>query len=152
MNQLLCVDIEEGKLDWTYNLEYESLGEASFGDSTAYMVDYSGNVYAFEDVLKVQPVGGLFGVGAQIKNTGDTSLTNINWTIFVTGGMFNMIDRVDSGTISEIQAGSSKTARLIPVIGLGKVKIFTYASMNGMSPIKIVKQGLILGPVSIILP
>lgn len=152
LNQLLCVDIEGGKLDWTYNLDYESLGEASFGDGTAYMVDYSGNVYAFEDVLKVQPVGGLFGVGALIKNTGNTSLSNINWTIFVTGGMLNMVDRVGNGTISEIQAGKSKTARLIPVIGLGKVKIFVYVSMKGMSPMKIVKQGLILGSVSIILP
>jgi hypothetical protein len=63
-----------------------------------------------------------------------------------------MIDRVGSGTISEIQAGASKTARLIPVIGLGKVKIFVYVGMEGMSQIKIAKQGLILGSVSIVLP
>ncbi len=152
LNQLMCVDIEAGKLDWVFNLDYESLGEASFGDNTAYMVDYSGNVYAFEDVLKVQPVGGLFGVGAKILNTGNETLTNVNWTIFVTGGMMNMIDRVGNGVISELQAGKSKTARLIPIIGLGKVTIFVYANMKGMSPIKIKKQGLVLGSMTMILP
>ena len=151
MNQLFCVDIEEGKLDWTYTLEDDSLGQASFGDGTAYMVDYQGNVYAFEDVIKIQAVvGGLFGVGAQIKNTGNSTLTDINWTIFVTGGIIDMIDRVDSGTIASLEAGKTKTVRLIPVIGLGKVKIFVYANLKGMSSIKLVKQGFILGSISFI--
>ena len=152
-SELYCFEREDGMQDWKFIVDSYILGGPSIGDGRAYVADNAGNIYAFEDVLKIQSVrGGFLGVNAIIQNTGNTTLTNINWSISVVGGSLGMINRTRSGTIQELQAGKSKIVRLIPVIGLGSVEIIVKATMPDISTIKKVKQGLILGSVCLVLP
>jgi outer membrane protein assembly factor BamB len=152
-NELYCFEREDGMQDWKFMVDSYILGGPSIGDGRAYVADNAGNIYAFEDVLKIQDVlGGIIGVNAIIQNTGNTTLTNISWNISVVGGSLGMINRTRFSTIQELQAGRSKIIRLIPVIGLGRVEIIVKVTMPNMSTIKKVKQGLIFGSVCLVLP
>jgi outer membrane protein assembly factor BamB len=151
-NELCCFEKENGTILWSYTFDSYILGGASIGEDRAYVADYNGNVYMFEDVLKIKDVlGGLFGINAIVQNTGEVSLTNITWKISVTGGSLGMIDRTKFGTIQELPAGKSKIIRLIPVIGIGKITVVTEVAMPMMNTIKKEKQGLVLGSVCILL-
>lgn len=150
-NELFCYERQDGAFNWKFITDYVIFGKPSIGDNRVYIADQVGTIYAFEDILKIQTVsGGVFGVSAQIQNTGNISLTTIDWEISVVGGFFGRINRVGSGTIQELQANTSKIIRLIPVIGLGKVEIVVKATMPGMNTIKKVRQGFVLGTVCII--
>jgi outer membrane protein assembly factor BamB len=152
-NELYCLERENGLQDWKFTTDSYIFGGPSIGDGRAYITDNAGNVYAFEDVLKIQAVhGGLLGVNAIIQNTGNATLTNIAWNISVVGGSLGMINRTGSGMVQELQAGSTKTVRLIPILGLGNVQVIVTVSMPDMSAIKIVRQGLVFGTVCILLP
>jgi len=151
-NELYCFEREDGMQDWQFMTDSYILGGPSIGNGRAYVADNAGNIYAFEDVLKVQAVlGGFLGVNALIQNTGNATLTNISWNISVVGGSLGMINRTGFGTIQELQAGKIRIIRLIPIIGLGNVEIIVKATMPDMSTIKKVKQGLVLGSVCLIL-
>jgi len=152
-NELFCFEKENGTFVWNYLSDAEILGRQSIGDERAYAADVDGNIYMFEDVLKIRYVlGGFLGIHAIIQNSGNISLTNISWNISVFGGSLDKINRTKSGTIDEIRAGKSKIIRLIPVIGLGKIDVLVKATMPMMNTIKKAKQGLIFGSVCILLP
>jgi len=150
--ELYCFEKENGSIAWNFTLDSIMLGTPSIGENRAYAADYEGNIYMFEDVLKIQNVlGGLFGINAIIQNSGNTSLTNIAWNISVSGGLLGMVNRTRSGTIQELRAGGSRIIRLIPVIGLGKIEVVVKATMPGMNTIKKANQGFVLGSVCIML-
>jgi outer membrane protein assembly factor BamB len=153
-NELYCCDRLDGTVDWHYTADSYILGEPSIGDSRVYAAYQNGELYAFEDALKIQNIsGGLLGVHAQLQNIDNTtSLTNITWNISVAGGYFGYIHRTRTGTITELKAGSSKTIRLLPILGMGKIEIVVKVSMPTIHPITKVKQGMALGPVCIVLP
>lgn len=151
-NEVLCYERQDGVFNWKYTTSSYILGEPSIGIDRVYFADQAGNIYAIEDVLKIQKIsGGLLGVNALIENTGPTSLTNITWSISVKGGSLGRIDRTRSDTIDELQAGTSTTVRLLPVIGLGKVQIVVAATMPGMNTIRKIRQGLVIGSICILL-
>jgi len=152
-SEIYCFEREDGLLDWKFTTDSFIYGGPSIGDGLVYVADSVGNVYAFEDVLKIQSVhGGLFGVNAAFQNTGNATLSNISWTISVFGGAMGMINRTRSGTIQELPAGKSKTVRLIPLIGLGSVEITVNASMSDMSTLRQVRHGMMFGTVCLITP
>ncbi len=67
--------------------------------------------------------GGFTRLSIEIKNTGETPLSNIDWTIQITGGLLNRIDSETTGIISEIGANQSETVQSRPILGLGRITI-----------------------------
>jgi outer membrane protein assembly factor BamB len=152
-NELFCYQRDDGTSSWQFLLDSETMGNPSLGNGRVYISDYTGTVYAIEDVLKIQAVlGGIMGVKAIIKNTGNATLTNISWSITVSGGAMDMIHQDRAGTIQTLAAKRSAIVRLLPIFGVGKVKIIARASLPQESTIVVTKQGLALGAMIITLP
>ena len=66
-------------------------------------------------------VKGGFGVSAVIKNTGSSTITNIQWKIKLTGGLI-FIGQLQSEIIGSLAAGASTTVKDL-VFGFGKPSI-----------------------------
>ena len=85
----------------------------------------------WSDALPVQIVGvnielqnvkgGLFKVSAEIKNTGDVAVSNVNWNITLHSGVF--IGKKTSGLNLTIPANSSVTIKSGLILGLGSTSI-----------------------------
>jgi len=146
-NALYAMEIEDGSVIWNYDLDYETLASASIADERVYIADYMGNIYAFEDELKIGEIsGGFLSVKGKVTNIGDSDFTNVSWAIAVYGGMFERIDRYMEGTISLLQAGESKTVRCFPIFGIGDVEIEVAVGMPGLTTIRKRTEGFVLGP------
>jgi outer membrane protein assembly factor BamB len=145
-NQVFCFNKGDGMSLWQFYLDDITIGNPSIGDKLVYLVDYSGNVYAISERL----AGGFMNVKMILQNTGDTSLTNISWTISVEGGLGGSINRTKSGNIKTLSAGKFNIVRMFPIFGLGKVYVSATATMEGMNVLEIKKQGMALGPIIIL--
>jgi uncharacterized membrane protein len=66
-------------------------------------------------------VKGGFGISAVIKNTGSSTITNIQWKIKLTGGLI-FIGQLQSEIIGSLAAGASTTVKDL-VFGFGKPSI-----------------------------
>ena len=66
-------------------------------------------------------ITGGFGVSATIKNTGETTLTNLSWSISLDGSLI-FIGKTKSGNIPSLAPGESVTVKDF-VIGIGKTGI-----------------------------
>jgi len=65
--------------------------------------------------------GGFFKLSAEIKNTGDVAVSNVNWIITVHSGVY--IGKQTSGSILTIPANSSVTIKSGLIFGLGPTYI-----------------------------
>ncbi|PNX53024.1 MAG: hypothetical protein BV458_06685, partial [Thermoplasmata archaeon M9B2D] len=66
-------------------------------------------------------IKGGFGVSAEIKNTGETNLTDIDWTISLNGSLI-FVGKTKSGTIASLAPGDTETVKTF-VLGIGKTGI-----------------------------
>jgi len=97
-----------------------------FGDpSLAFFKDS----HAHPDI-EIGDVTGGFGVESMIKNTGDADATGVEWTITVTGGIFDLINKTFSGTIPELVVDEEVTVNSNIFLGLGPIKIAITAECN----------------------
>jgi len=152
-NMLHCLDTDDGSPLWNYTLDYEAMCSPSIADERLYIADYYGNIYAFEDELKISRLaGGFLNVKAFIANTGNASFSNVNWSITVVGGMFGNLTR--SGTINTLNPGiiGIKIVRAFPVFGIGKIQVTATVTMPGLNVIEKTKEGFALGPIIVLLP
>ena len=145
------MDGETGSILWGFDLDYETIAYPSIADEKVFIADLYGNIYAIEDALKITKVsGGLLSVKAQISNIGLTDFTSVSWNIDVTGGMLDMVDKHASGDIATLGAGTSKTVRAFPVIGVGSIDIQVIVRVPYMTPIVKNLEGIALGLLVII--
>ena len=152
-NMLHCLDTDDGSPLWNYTLDYETMCSPAIADERLYIADYYGNIYAFEDELKIARLaGGFLNVKAFIANTGNTSFSNVNWSITVVGGMFGNLTR--SGTIETLNPGifGIRIVRAFPVFGIGKIQVTANVTMPGLNVIEKTKEGFVLGPIIVLLP
>ena len=150
-SSIYCMELGNGNMLWSYTLDYGSTVNPSIADERVYIADQIGNIYAFEDALKINKIsGGILSAKAEIKNKGTSDLTNVSWSIDVVGGIFNMIDKHAESNIPTLLGNSSKTVRAFPVIGLGNVEIEVSVSMPGLTPIRKNFNGLVLGLIVIV--
>jgi eukaryotic-like serine/threonine-protein kinase len=150
---IFCFDKKDGSQLWRFVLDAYALGGPSIGKGRLYITDVNGNLYAFEDVLKMPMVsGGLFGVNALLRNVGNATLSNITWSISVMGGSVGFVNRTRTGVIPEVGSGRYKMVRLISVLGMGSVEITVTATLPDASFLKKVRQGYVLGSVVVVFP
>ncbi|MBU0498155.1 MAG: PQQ-binding-like beta-propeller repeat protein [Candidatus Thermoplasmatota archaeon] len=146
-DKLYCYDISTGTLAWFYLMSGLSICSPSIADDTVYMADMNGYVYAIADQLKIAEIsGGLFSISAGVQNIGDSTLTDVDWSIECLGGMLGLINQVDEGTITSLTSGTTDTVRALPIFGLGTVSIKVTVSMTGMTPIRKMAEAMVIGP------
>jgi outer membrane protein assembly factor BamB len=151
-NDLYCLNMEDGSYLWNYKLDDISIAAPAVADERVYLADYSGSIYALEDLLKIIDIsGGIFNVKAEVKNIGDIDISNISWTISAIGGILGMISRTPTGTIPSLGANESKIIRALPIFGMGEIQVIVKVSMPGQSsPIRKYREGYVLGPLVMI--
>jgi hypothetical protein len=118
----------------------------------------TGKTYSFsadwEDVwlIKLAPEGGNieirisggFRVSATITNTGTSTLTDVKWSIDLTGGWIILQGQHTEDEIPELAADESKTVSQTSLFGIGPVTITVTA--NGATE---TASGFVLGPLAL---
>jgi serine protease AprX len=93
-------------------------------------------------MLEIGPLsGGFFKVKTVIKNMGTTNITNVQWNITLTGGVF--IGKKSSGNLLSIPADSEQAISSNFILGFGKTIITVTASYSSGSVSKS-QNGIIL--------
>jgi hypothetical protein len=85
--------------------------------------------------------GGLFKVSAEIKNTGDATVSNVNWNITLHSGVF--IGKKTSGVNLTILANSSVTIKSGLILGFGSTSIKVEAWIPDGPSAMIIRNGTI---------
>ena len=101
---------------------------------TAVALPAEGNEPTLEPTLQIGQVeGGLLGVAAEVKNTGNETITDIQWKIKLDGG-FIFVGREYEDNITELGANETEIIALLPVFGFGPVEIIVSANAEGVDP------------------
>lgn len=90
--------------------------------------------------------GGILQVSAEIKNTGDADLTNVEWHITVKGGIFGLINITGEGIIAMLAQNGTEIGIASPIFGLGSVDITVTASAADLDPVIKEATAFVLGP------
>lgn len=126
-DQLYCYDVTDGSILWSYTLEAGSYSPPAISNERVYTADRYGNIYAFEDVLKVITHGGIARSTARLTNRGLTNLSNITWTFTATGNrLFGILGKINvstNGTISLLKPGDTTVISVKPLLGFGKANM-----------------------------
>jgi outer membrane protein assembly factor BamB len=151
--KMYCLSTQDGSTLWTYSLNYFTSSSPAVADEQVYIADALGNIYAFEDVLKISRIsGGIASVKADIENSGESIITNVNWSIRVVGGLLGLLDRQVTGDIPSLESGAVERVRAMPILGLGPVTITVSASAPGVGTARITRNGFLLGFITVVLP
>ncbi len=164
-----CFDWGDGTTTWTELMESGeeiSLGhiwdEPGYYDIKAKVRDEYGldsewsetiTMHIAGEILEINKISSrIFKVNAIIKNIGDVEVTDIDWSISVKGGFFNMMDVYTEGNI-DITLNVDETIQVTSkyIVGIGSVDITVTANTpNSNIAIKTV-NAFVLGPFIIII-
>jgi len=78
--------------------------------------------------LEIESISCGIGVSAVITNTGDAAATDVEWTITVTGGIFDLINVTATDVLSSLDIGASETVKTGLFLGLGPIAITVEAT------------------------
>ena len=78
--------------------------------------------------LEIEPISGGIGISAVITNTGDAAATDVEWTITVTGGIFDLINVTATDVLSFLDIDASETVKTGLFLGLGPIAITVEAT------------------------
>ncbi len=73
--------------------------------------------------LKIVNITGGLGLKATILNEGEANATQIGWEIHSRGGLFNVFDKKENGTIDDLPPGETQDIRLRYYVGFGRMHI-----------------------------
>jgi hypothetical protein len=74
--------------------------------------------------IEIQSVaGGLSGVSATIRNTGEGAAASVDWTITITGGILNLINVNKADTITDLGPGEAVSISSGGFFGFGSISI-----------------------------
>lgn len=144
---IVCYSASDGDLIWSIYTGDLFASVPAIADEKLFVASGMGVVCAFEDPLKIGKIkGGIASVNAEINNIGDSNLSNVNWSVSVTGGLFDFISRSNEGTFTILEADSVESVRAFPILGLGKIDITVAVTAEGIGgTISKTEKGLVLG-------
>ena len=96
-----------------------------------------------EPFLLIKIIGG-FGVKIIIKNIGNETAHDVNWSMTITGGIFGFIDKTIEGSFAELLPGDELIPKLNLFMGLGSLVIAATASASNAELVTKTKNGFIL--------
>jgi len=95
--------------------------------------------------IEIVDIKGGLGVNVDLENIAEIDVTDIDWSISVTGGFFGKVNKTTSDTISEFPAGDSIRVGSGILFGIGQLDITVT-----VDPFTEVSTGFIFGPFVII--
>ena len=107
------------KFGGTYNVKlkaFDGIAESQWSNPLVVQITDAGPNIELKNLK-----GGLFKVSAEIHNTGDVAVSNVNWNITLQGGAF--IGKKTEGTNLTIPANSSVTIKSGFILGFGSTII-----------------------------
>jgi hypothetical protein len=96
--------------------------------------------------LSIGNIKGPMGIKADVSNIGVNDANNVQWSIFVTGGLLKMVNKTATGTAATLAAGASTPASLATFIGFGKISIVITATAQNANAVSATKSAFLLGP------
>ncbi|MCK5458426.1 MAG: hypothetical protein KAI20_00925 [Thermoplasmatales archaeon] len=85
-------------------------------------VGYAACYVDYPQKTNIEIKGGLLGLTVNIKNVGDETTTDLDWSITVKGGMFDTIDISSENSIPSLEPGETISKR-VPRFGFGIIDI-----------------------------
>lgn len=125
-----------------HSISARSYDGESYSEITTISVFIQNSIITIEDIS-----GGMGTVSATLHNIGNETINNVEWTIRVNGGLFNLIDVETTGNIASISAGDENDITITEsLFGLGPVTIeINVQADNAYDQLSEV-NGFILGP------
>ncbi|EMR75120.1 hypothetical protein MBGDF03_00909 [Thermoplasmatales archaeon SCGC AB-540-F20] len=132
----------DGKGDWIYSNdtwhEMQPHVESNWGMGAIVECDWA--------ILIIKNIRGPIGVKADVKNTGDASAYNVEWSMTITGGILGLVNKHTSGTKEELPAGAKEQIRSGLFLGLGAVIIKITADADNVEEVTVTRSAFKLGP------
>jgi len=82
--------------------------------------------------------GGILKINAEIKNTGEIKLENVDWEINLSGGIIDSFTPDAYGTLPTLESGDTELVTTKPVFGFCKIEITVTASIDEIEVTKTV--------------
>jgi glucose/arabinose dehydrogenase len=77
-----------------------------------------------DDTITITSVSGRFArIQAEISNTGETDISNVQWHIAVSGGFLGKMNKTQTGIISNLESQSNEYITCAPIFGLGRFTV-----------------------------
>jgi len=132
------------KGDWVKleGLDWEELRDVGI-DYNWYM---GAIVEGEETELSIINIKGPIGVNAEVKNIGEVSAYNVEYTMIVTGGILGRIFRIASDSVPELAPDETVPIYSDLIFGLGPITIDIKANASHAYEVSTSKTGFILGP------
>lgn len=145
--KLYCFDALSGTLRYDVFVDNGFIDSTpAIADETIYVVSQTGIACAFKDAFTVGEIkGGLLGIKTEIVNVEGYDLEDIHYRMSVVGGLLNRINSTMNSTIALLEAQTSDTIKISPIIGFGNVQITITVWVDGVSPVIREAEALVLG-------
>lgn len=76
-----------------------------------------------ETVLEIELTSGLLGPSVIIRNIGDETAWDVEWSITIEGGLLGFINKTVEGTYDELSPGEEITVQIGLILGFGQIEI-----------------------------
>ena len=100
------------------------------------------------DLYRYNPIKVLVedgGIVIEIINIEEVNLSEVNWSVSITGGILNRINHTVFGVIPTIESGDIEQIGPISLFGFGKILITVSATISSYGPIQKIRNGLVIG-------
>jgi len=124
---------------WTDKGSYEIRVKAK--DNYNYESDWSDPLEVYRTELTLNIKNNFLSLTAEIENTGDYQLNDVDWSFSVTGGILKRINIQQSDTIPVLPAGGKETISSGLIFGLGRITVTVTALDESKTA-----NGLVIGP------
>ena len=91
-------------------------------------------------------IKGLFGITAELQNTGDLNAYNITWSIAVKGGILGRVTKSATGSQSILSPYQTLSISVPPFLGFGKISIELAARATNAVEVRVMKTAILIGP------
>ena len=103
-----------------------SFGVAYESDDTSYFEPLGGG----DPILDIIDIKGGLGVSADITNIGTANATNVTWTITVTGGILDFINKSKSDVLPSLAVDATETVKSGILFGFGPIVVTVTVECN----------------------
>ena len=124
---------------WTDKGSYEIRVKAK--DNYNNESDWSDPLEIYRTELTLNIKNNFLSITAEIENTGDYQLNDVDWSFSVTGGILKRINKQQSDTIPVLPAGEKESVSSGMIFGLGRITVTVTALDESKTA-----NGLVIGP------